>query len=270
MPVHLFNVDRSANIILLQSTLFGFVFWGSLYYVPFYIQNVLGYSPMVSGALIIPLVACQGIGSIIGGRLISSTGRYNPVIRTSQLLWLIGACLQISYSRQTPAWEIIAFGFLQGLGVGGAFQPSLVALLAHSNKADRAVANCLRNFIRTLGGAVGLTVSGTILSNELRSRLAGVLPDTTIALLTASTNDLNDVHLSPVQREMVLNAYMKGIHTIFTTYALIMGICFLLAWLVVDDGLAERDAPSRLKPEPLRIDSTNSAGSSTTIVNSPR
>jgi MFS family permease len=247
MTVRLFNSDLSANIILIQSALFGFVFWGNLYYVPLYLQNVLGYSPIISGALIIPMVATQGIGSIVGGRLISRTGHYNPVIITSQLLWLIGAGLQIMYNRQTRIWEIIVFGFLQGLGVGGAFQPSLVALLAHSKKADRAVINSLRNFIRTLGGAVGLTVSGTILNNELRSRLTGVLPEATIALLTASTSELKAVSLSPAEHEMVLNAYMKGIHIIFIIYAPIIGICFLLALLVKDDGLAERDAPSRLK-----------------------
>ena len=34
---------------------------------------------------------------------------------------------------------------------------SLVALLAHSRKADRAVINSVRNFLRSIGGAVGLT-----------------------------------------------------------------------------------------------------------------
>lgn len=37
----------------------------------------------------------------------------------------------------------------------------LVALLAHSRKADRAVANSLRNFLRILGGSVGLTSTST-------------------------------------------------------------------------------------------------------------
>ena len=166
---------------------------------------------------------------------------------TSQLVWLIGTCLQILYNRQTRIWEIVIFGFLQGLGVGGAFQPSLVALLAHSKKADRAVISCLRIFIRTVGGAVGLTVSGAILNNELRSSLSGILPDATITRLTASTSELSALHLSPAEHEMVLNAYMKGNHIIFFTCAPIIGICFLLALLVKDDGLAERDAPSRLQ-----------------------
>ena len=34
---------------------------------------------------------------------------------------------------------------------------SLVSLLAHSRKVDRAVINSLRNFLRTIGGTLGLT-----------------------------------------------------------------------------------------------------------------
>lgn len=162
----------------------GFVYWGNIYYIPLYLQNVLSYDPVVSGALLIPLVATQGIGSIVGGRLISSTGHYNPVLITSQLLWAPGAGLQILYNRTTPIWQIVVFGFLQGIGVGGAFQrkfsqrlvdpvtdryaASLVALLAHSKKADRAVVNSLRNFLRTLGGAVGLTGKSPIYGRRER------------------------------------------------------------------------------------------------------
>ena len=43
---------------------------------------------------------------------------------------------------------------------------SLVALLAHSRKVDRAVMNSLRNFLRTMGGTLGLT--GMILPQEPR------------------------------------------------------------------------------------------------------
>lgn len=42
---------------------------------------------------------------------------------------------------------------------------SLVALLAHSRKVDRAVMNSLRNFLRTMGGTLGLT--GMILPLEI-------------------------------------------------------------------------------------------------------
>lgn len=88
-------------------------------------------------------------------------------------------------------------------------------------------------------------MSGTILNNVLKTRLAGSIPGSVIAQLTASVRDLNAIGLSPAQQNQVVDAYMQGIHVIFITYAPILGICFLLSLLVKDDGLAEKDAASR-------------------------
>lgn len=167
----------SANLVFIQGTLHGVVYWANLYYVPLYLQNVRGYNPIMSGVIILPMVASHGVGSLVSGQIISRTGHYNPTIITSNFIWTIGAALQTIYTRTTPVWAICVIGFLQGVGIGGAFQrgfsisqndltrntftdvgiAGLVALLAHSRKADRAVANSLRNFLRIMGGSVGLT-----------------------------------------------------------------------------------------------------------------
>ncbi|KAL9120485.1 MAG: hypothetical protein Q9187_002957 [Circinaria calcarea] len=202
MPQRLFTNDLSANVVLVQGTIHGFVYWANLFYVPIFLQNVHGYGPVVSGAIIIPMVASHGIGSIISGQLISRTGHYNPIIRSA----------------------------------------GLIALLAHSRKADRAVINSLRNFLRAVGGAVGLTVSGSILNNILKKRLTGSLSSDAITQLTSSVYALPSLRLSPQQYNLVLDAYMSGIHTIFTMYAPLIGVCFLSSWLVTDRGVAEKDA----------------------------
>lgn len=240
--MRLFTNGLSANIILMQSVLFGFVYWGNLFYIPVFLQNVHGYSPIISGAIIVPMVASQGIGSIVSGQIISRTGHYNHVIITSQLFWTIGIALQSLYSRKTPVWAVCLIGLLQGTGIGGCFQPSLVALLAHSRKADRAVLNSLRNFLRTMGGAIGLTVSGTVLNNILQARLSSSLPSNDVTQLTSSIYALDSLNLTPTQYNEVLDAYMAGMHTIFVIYAPMIGLCFLAALLVKDNGVAEKDA----------------------------
>jgi hypothetical protein len=134
----------------------------------------------------------------------------------------------------------------------------LVALLAHSRKADRAVANSLRNFLRILGGSIGLTstfnpirslfftndrpVSGTILNNTLKTHLQNTLPPNTVNTITSSAYALSSINLSPGQYEMVMDAYMAGMHTIFVMYAPIIGVCFVCAVLIRDEGVAEKDA----------------------------
>ena len=120
--VRLFMNGLSANMILIECTLMGFVYWGNLFYVPVYLQNIHGYSPIISGAIILPMVACHGVGSAVSGMIISRTGHYNPVLITSIGIWTIGVALQTLYTRTTPVWAVCVIGFLQGIGIGGCFQ----------------------------------------------------------------------------------------------------------------------------------------------------
>lgn len=245
--VHLFTADFSCNILLIQNLLFGFVFWGNLFYMPIYLENVRGYSPTIAGAVIMPMVGTQGIGSIVSGLIISRTGHYNPVMIAAQFLWTAGLVGQAFYSTTTPIWAICLVGFFQGLGTGCCFQPSLVAILAHSRRADRAVLNSLRNFLRTMGGTLGLTVSGTILNNVLQSRLRAVVSEGVAEQLASSTHSLESLGLNAGQRAAVLDAYMQGIRIIFILYAPLIGICALGALLVKDTGLAEKDTSTTLQ-----------------------
>lgn len=131
--VRLFQSDKSANLVLLQGTLHGVVYWANLFYVPLYLQNVRGYSPIMSGVIILPMVASHGVGSLVSGQIISKTGHYGPTIIFSNCVWLIGASLQTIYTRTSPVWAICLIGFLQGIGIGGAFQRMLTALFSVSN-----------------------------------------------------------------------------------------------------------------------------------------
>ncbi|KAE8154060.1 major facilitator superfamily domain-containing protein [Aspergillus avenaceus] len=241
MPIRLFQSDTSANLILLQGTLHGFVYWANLFYVPVYLQNVRGYNPIMSGVIILPMVASHGVGSLISGQIISWAGHYKWTISVANFIWLVGVALQTLYTRTSPVWAICVIGFLQGIGIGCAFQPGLVALLAHSRKADRAVANSLRNFLRIMGGSVGLTVSGAILNNILQKRLRDILPSDSVAQITSSVYALSSLQLTPEQTEKVMDAYMAGIHANFIMYAPVIGVCFICAILVRDNGVAEKD-----------------------------
>lgn len=123
--VRLFKNGLSANLILMQCALVGFVYWGNLFYIPVYLQNIHGYRPIISGAMILPMVVSHGIGSTVSGIIISKTGHYNPVMRFSQLIWTIGVGLQVMWNRSTPVWAICLIELLQGIGVGGCFQRKL-------------------------------------------------------------------------------------------------------------------------------------------------
>ena len=156
--VRLLKNGYSANILLIQNLAIGWVYWGNLFYIPVYFQTVRGYDSSKSGVLLLPMVIAHGIFSGTSGFLVSYTGGYYWILLLGSAVWTIGASLKAKFYEQTTSvWMFIVFGILEGFGVGFCFQPVLVALLASSAKADRAVMTGLRNFLRAMGGAVGLT-----------------------------------------------------------------------------------------------------------------
>jgi MFS family permease len=165
MPLHLFKIP-AVCAILIQNLLFGIVYYSHLYYLPIYYENARQFSPLLSAILTIPFVASQSVFSILSGQYISRTKRYGEIIWSGYALWTLGCGLILLFNRNTPRWQIVILLIIEGAGVGNVFQPTLVATQAHSLKRDRAVVISTRNFLRALGGSLGLALSSAYVLEE--------------------------------------------------------------------------------------------------------
>lgn len=177
LPARLFRYGRSTNILIFINIIIGWIFWGIMFVLPLYLQNVRSLSPAQAGALTLPMVITHGLTSGLSGILISAIGRYKPIIVTGAVCWVLGAIGKMDYHQTTPVWRIIVVGVFDGVGVGCSMQPGtclslmcncppyslinistvLVGLFAGSDAQDRAVMTGLRNFLRDFGGATGTT-----------------------------------------------------------------------------------------------------------------
>lgn len=88
VPMRMFKTPAVA-VILLQNFLFGYVYYSELYYLPIYFQNVRRVSPIVSAALLTPLVIAQMIFSVGSGFYISKFSRYGEVIWSGFVCWTL-------------------------------------------------------------------------------------------------------------------------------------------------------------------------------------
>jgi hypothetical protein len=159
-----------------------------------------------------------------------------------ELILTSGAGLTLTYTRSSPPGVIVVPLMLIGIGVGCIFQPTLVALQAHSPKSRRAVIISNRNFFRCAGGAVGLAVSASVLQSSLRSRLPSsyaYLADSTYALPSAPALPEGGSAIS--DWEGVLDAYMYGSRAVFLLQVPLIGVCLLGCLLVRDRGLEPID-----------------------------
>lgn len=155
------------------------------------------------------------------------------------------------FSRTTPKWQIVIFLVIEGIGVGHVFQPTLVAAQAHSRKSDRAVVISVRNFLRSLGGSLGLALSSAVFSNQLKkslNSLSNPLPTSVKAGILDAILRVPDLSaLSDVEKEEVLDSYMSASHAVFLLWVPLMGACLLLCFLIEDKGLTRPEEKSQVQ-----------------------
>ncbi|KAG9696784.1 MFS general substrate transporter, partial [Aureobasidium melanogenum] len=233
MPLSLFT-NAPVCVLLVQNFLFGFVYYSQLYYLPLFFQNARQMSPITSAALVLPITAAQMTLSILSGQYISRRERYGEVIWTGFFLWSLGVGLTCIFDLSTPIAAIVVILLIQGAGVGLIFQPTLIALQSHCSKEQRAVVISNRNFLRSLGGAVGLAISAAALQNSLKKAMP---PEFSSFLSSYDTPDFEALGASPEQIQAVLKAYATASRTVFIINTPFMGLCLIGCILIKDRGL---------------------------------
>ncbi|KAL0256146.1 hypothetical protein SLS55_008538 [Diplodia seriata] len=232
MPFRLFE-RNSAKILFAHNFISGVVYYTDLYYLPLYYQVILDKSPLTSGVLILPLILGFSLASAAGGFAIARLGRCLPVIRTGYVLWTAGAGGRIAFGPGTGIATIAGCLVVEGVGLGLSMQPVMIALLSNTRKEDRAVVTGLRNFLRTVGGAVGLGIAAAIINNVLLQHLPAGLPRAAASQLSVLLDTL------PVeQRGEVVAVYMRGLHVVFILGAPLMGACLVSSAFLTDVPLA--------------------------------
>lgn len=221
--------------MLLQNLFFGIVYYSQLYYLPLFFQNARRMSPLLSAALVLPITCGQMSASIFSGQYISRRERYGEVIWSGFFLWTLGVGLTCLFDLHTPISAIVIILLIQGIGVGFVFQPTLVALQAHCTKAQRALVISNRNFLRSLGGAVGLAISAAALQNSLKKAMPAEFAS--LALSSYNLPDFEQLDASPAQIQGILQAYAQASRTVFIMNVPFMAMCLLGCLLVKDRGL---------------------------------
>jgi uncharacterized membrane protein YoaK (UPF0700 family) len=231
-PVTMFAIP-DVSALLMQTFTLGWVNQANVYFVPFYAQSLRGWSPMISGVMLLPIIAVQVIVSMLAGRWMSKSGQYGGTIRLGVVFLLIGSLLETQFGRHTHPVFIIFILLAIGIGVGAANQPMVVAVQAHTKKSERAVVTSTRNFFRFLGSACGVAVSAAVLQSTLRASLP-----TEYKYLADSPYALG--RLDPVAREAIAPAYESAIRYVFITSAGASVLCLLGLFVWRDDGYESR------------------------------
>jgi len=204
----------------------GLSLFGSITYLPIYLQLVKGESPTASGLQLMPMMLGMLVTSIASGRLISRFGRYRPFPIAGTILMTIGLLLMSRISLDMSVLETSADALVLGLGMGMIMQ---VLVLAVQNSVDYehlGVATSGATLFRSIGGALGVAIFGALFAHALQAQLDAVLPPGTALPAAASPAALQAL---PAEiRAAYLAAIVAALRLVFQMAAAVAGLGFLL------------------------------------------
>jgi EmrB/QacA subfamily drug resistance transporter len=240
LPPRLFTV-RTFLICSGISFIIGFAMFGAMTYLPTFLQVVHGYSPTLSGVHMIPMVVGLLISSTGSGQIISRTGRYKvfPIVGTG--VTAVGLFLLHQLDEHTSTWLTSLYFFVFGLGLGLVLQVLVLAVQNAVSYEDLGAATSGTTFFRSIGASFGVSVFGSVFTNQLSSKLGSALrgvpvpPGFEPAQLQADPKAI--AKLPGAIKTPVLHAYSQSITTVFLWAVPVALLAFVLAWLLREQPL---------------------------------
>jgi EmrB/QacA subfamily drug resistance transporter len=238
LPLRLFR-ERAFTVSAAVGLIVGFAMFGSVTYLPVFLQVVNGATPTGSGLQMLPMMGGMLVSSITSGQLISRWGRYKvfPVMGT--LVMAIGLFLLSRMDENTTLTGASINMLVLGLGLGLVMQVLVIAVQNAVDYRDLGVATSGTTLFRLIGGSLGTAAFGAIFSMGLRERLAATLPAGAAAGEGAGLSPQVLAGMPPAVRSVYVHAFTGSLSTVFITAAGIAMLGFLLALLIPEHPLRD-------------------------------
>ncbi|TGO77538.1 hypothetical protein BELL_0102g00100 [Botrytis elliptica] len=190
--------------------------------IPQRVQNISNTSTLIAGVRVLPYTMSVAVGSAITGGL-TAKGRIPPicVLITATILQILGTGLlySIPVTAHMPA-SFYGYEVLAGMGVGLGLTTLLSITPFIVEKRLLAVALGGVTQMRILGGAIGVAIATSLLSSNVISALADILPAETVNRLLQNISSV--ALLSPGDQIAVRTAFAQGYKK---QLAMILGFC---------------------------------------------
>jgi len=155
-----------ANLVVL---LVAFAMFGIFLFLSLYLQNVLGYSAVQTGAAFLPMTILIILIAPIAGRATDRIG--SRWLMTVGMTLIGGQLLYLStISVDTSYWDILPALLVGGVGMALTMTPSAAAAIRSVPVDKSGVGSAVLNSFRQVGGSIGIAVMGAIVAHEIGGR----------------------------------------------------------------------------------------------------
>lgn len=254
MPLHLFK-NRNFNLTTAAGLIIGIAMFGTLAYLPTYLQMTTGVGATEAGFLMIPMMAALLVSSISTGQLVSRTGRYKwfPVVGTTII---VAALLLLStMTPAMPVWLLCSYLAIMGFGLGMSMQILVLIVQNSFHISLVGTATASNNYFRQIGASLGAAVVGTVFTAKLTQLLAERLPASGTGIAGGSNSFTPDlVNQLPTRiQDIVVISYNEALTPVFLYLVPLVAIATVLLSFVKEEPLATT-IKKDIAPESLEVD----------------
>ena len=214
--------DSLRNPIVASSiacmALVGMAMFGTISYVPLFVQGVIGTSATSSGVVLTPLMLGAVVTSFLSGQLVSRTGRYRWNVLLGPPVLAIGMYLLSRMNAETTNGEAARNMVIAGIGLGSMMQVFVLSVQNAVPRARIGAATALTQFSRQMGATIGVTVMGAIVNHGLPAKSHGA--------------ELTVIHRLPPALRVALS---HALHPAFVAATIVAVLVWLIALLGVKE-----------------------------------
>ena len=159
----------------LVSFIFGMGLFGAIFFIPLFVQGVIGTSATNSGLILTPLMLTFVVGSIVSGQLVSRLGKYKWLAILGMIASLAGMLLLFRLDVNSGNSDVLLAMVVLGVGMG--FGMSLYTLIVQNALPGKiGQSTAALTFFRSIGGTIALAAMGSIMNSAYLPAFQGALP----------------------------------------------------------------------------------------------
>jgi predicted MFS family arabinose efflux permease len=252
VPLRLFR-DRTTTLAIVASMAVGVAMFGSSVFLGQYLQISRGYSPTAAGLLTVPMIAGLLLSSTVSGFLITRTGRWKRFLVAGSILVVAGFGMLSTIDHETNMVVLGAFLFTLGVGIGMTMQNLVLAVQNTVAATDLGAASSAVAFFRSLGGTIGVSVLGAVLSShvgELITKGLTAIPGAAAAASSSGSVGLADFSdAPPVIQDLIRVSYGDATGRIFLISTVVAAIAVVAIVFIREVALRTQSGTARLEAE---------------------
>lgn len=251
--------ERTTALAIIASIAVGIAMFGSSTFLGQYFQVARGATPTEAGLLTLPMIAGNLIGSVASGILISRFGKWKRFLIAGSVLLIGGLAFAGTMDHTTELWIVAIYTGVFGLGLGMLMQNLVLAVQNTVQAKDIGTASASVAFFRSVGGAIGVSVLGAIMSNHVKDLAVQGMAAAGIPAQGGSSGASMDLADMPAPiAEIMRAAYGDATAQIFLISAII-SVVALLAVLFIKERPLRRTVDAAPETELVATASADAA-----------